>query len=204
MTEVAVLEPAEDRVAGGLELLAELERLGAATPTTLDLPPGLTFDRYEAVGMALGRGHRNIAWKIGDWLNYGEHTYRQKYAQAAEILNMQPQTLMNYARTARAIHPERRRPELPFSVHSLVAALEPEQQTLWLEKAVEEKWRRDELNDRLHPEALAALPPGVGAGLLDVEDAARDLVRSARVAGDDYLVRRASFTQLCAALGEPV
>lgn len=198
-----MLEPVEDRVAGGLELLAELERLGAATPTTLDLPPGLSFDRYEAVGMALGRGHRNISWKIGDWLNYGEFTYRQKYSQAAEILNMQPQTLMNYARTARAIHPERRRPELPFSVHSLVAALPPAQQTKWLNQAVEEKWRRDELNVRLHPEVEVFLPPEVDQSL-DIQAAALDLVRSAKVSGDVYVVGRASFIQLCSALGEPV
>jgi hypothetical protein len=198
---VAVLP--ESRVGDGLVMLAELERLGAATPTTLDLPPDLAFDRYEAVGMALGRGHRNVCWKIGDWLNYGEFTYRQKYAQAAEILNMQPQTLQNYARTARAVPPERRRAELPFSVHSLVAPLPPQAQTKWLDQAVENQWKRDELNVRLNPPPEPTLPPEVGTPE-EIERASRDLIRSGRASGDSYLVGRASFRELAALLGEDV
>jgi hypothetical protein len=199
VTEVEVVSV---HVAGGLELLASLERLGAATATSLDLPADLPYERYVAVGMALGRGHRDITWKIGDWLNYGEFTYRKKYSQAAEILNMQPQTLMNYARTARAVSRERRRPELPFSVHSLVAPLEPEQQTRWLDQAVEQHWKREELDAELHPPPPLELPPEV-ATPEEIEQAARDLIRSGRPAGENYLVGRASFKELAALLGEP-
>lgn len=193
MTEIEV------RVAGGLEILGSLEALGAATSVSLDLPADMSYDRYEALGLALGRAHRTVAWMIGDWLNFGEKVHGEKYAQAAEQINMAPQTLLNYASVSRKIPRERRRAELPFSVHALVAPLEPKQQTLWLEKAVKNDWKREELREHLRPPE--PLPPVVGE-VVELEEAARELVRVAKKYGNDFLVARHSFLMLCAALGE--
>lgn len=190
----------EVRVAGGLEILGNLERLGAATPTSLDLPLHTTYDQYEAIGFALGRAHRNISWKIADWLNFGEHQYGHKYEQAAEVLNMNPDTLRNYASIGRRVPVERRRAELPFGSHAEVAKLEPHEQAEWLERAVEKRWRRDELRAHIRPQVITpALPEPMG----DVEGTARHVVRSAIRMGDGFLVREQAFTELAAALGEP-
>ncbi len=188
----------EARVAGGLETLAALERLGAATATSLELPADMTFERYEALGAALGRAHRTVTWMIADWINYGERAYGEKYAQAVEALNMTPETLMNYASIGRKVPQERRRPELPFSVHALVAPLEPAEQTQWLDQAVENDWTRAELRDRLR----GSPTPRTSVVLPDIEEAARFLVASAQQMGDGFLVRRQAFVELCAALGE--
>lgn len=193
MTEIEV------RVAGGLEILGSLERLGAATSVSLDLPADMTYERYEALGLALGRAHRTVAWMIGDWLNFGELVHGDKYAQAAEQINMAPQTLLNYASVSRKIPRERRRPELPFSVHALVAPLEPTEQMFWLDKAIENDWKREDLREHLRPPG--PLPPVVGE-VIGLEQAVRELVRTAKKYGDDFLVPRHSFLMLCAALGD--
>jgi hypothetical protein len=191
----------ELRVAGGLEILAGLERLGAATEISLDLPADMTYERYEALGAALGRAHRTVAWMLADWINFGERAYGEKYAQAVEVTNLRPETLMNYASVARKVPRERRRVELPFGVHAEVASLEPSEQVEWLEKAVVNEWKREDLREHLRP--LKQLEHHAGVSV-DLEDAARDLVRSAKKYGNDFLVQRPSFVQLCAALGEEV
>lgn len=185
----------------GLELLATLEASGAATAVSLDLPEDLSFRRYEAVGVALGRAHRNVAWKIGDWINFGEKRYRERYAQAINATNLRYETLMNYASIARKVPRERRRAELPFSVHAEVAPLEPKEQIEWLERAVQNEWKREDLRVHIRPrdDLTPALAP---VALPDLEDAARALVASARRMGDDFLVLRHAFVELCAALGE--
>lgn len=185
------------RLAGGLEILASLERLGAATPTSLDLPVDMSYERYEALGVALGRAHRTVTWMIGDWINFGERAYGEKYAQAVEATNMTPETLMNYASIARKVPRERRRPELPFSVHALVAPLEPRDQTEWLDQAVENEWTRVELRDRLRGKPPTPIPQPSEETL---EEACRFLIDTAQAMGDGFLVRDSAFRQLCAAL----
>ena len=195
MTEI------EQRIENGLEMMASLERLGAASETSLELPPDMTYDRYEAVGMALGRAYRSMVWMIADWINYGERTFPERYAQAVEITKLHPETLKNYARIAEKVAPARRIAGVPMGIHAEVASLEPEQQTLWLERAAENGWRREDLRNELRP--VKHLPPHARVG--SVEEAAIDLVRSAKEHGDGFfIVRRPSFVQLCAALGEPV
>lgn len=185
-----------------MELLASLERLGAATPTSLDLPENLTYARYEALLVALGRAHRTVAFMIGDALNQGEQKYGQKYHQAAEALNMTEETLMNYASICRRIPRERRKPELPFSVHALVAKLPPTEQTQWLEKAVKHDWKRRELREKLHPHHNSSENSHSGVrSEATLEEAARWLVDSAEAMGDGFLVRDSAFKALCSALG---
>ena len=193
----------ETRVAGGLEILASLERLGAATATSLELPVDLSYERYEALLSVLGRAHRTLTWVIADAINEGEKRYGEKYAQAVELLNMTPETLMNYASIARKVPRERRRVGVPFSVHALVAPLEPSQQTLWLDRTVKNDWTRAELREKLHPPASQN---GSHSGVMedDLEEAARFLIASAQRMGDGFLVRDGAFRQLCALLGEEV
>lgn len=136
---------------GGLELLAELEKAGAVTATSLDLDPSLSYDRWESLGAMFGSLHRSACWLIGDWLNFGERVYGETYAQGAEATGLSPDTLMHYSWVARQIPPERRNPFVPFSSHRIVAALEPAEQELWLKRVEDEGWTRRELLANLDP-----------------------------------------------------
>lgn len=141
-----------------LQLLAELEKSGAITETSLQLPLDLPFDQFEAIITMLGQLHRTSAWTLGDALNFGEKVYGETYAQATVWSGLAEQTLINYASVCGRVPRSRRRKELPFSVHSEVAWLDPAEQKEWLGKAAAGRWTRAHLRDAMAPmrEAKAA------------------------------------------------
>lgn len=148
----------------GLQLLAELERTGAITDTSLVLPPDLTYDQYDALACMFGQIHRQTAFLLGDLLNYGEKVYGHTYAQASASTGLAEQTLMNYASVCSRIPRSRRRKQLAFSVHAEVASLPPREQEVWLTKAVDEGWTRSILREELAP-VRAAVALGVSESL---------------------------------------
>lgn len=186
-----------------MEAVAALEGLGAATATSLNLPEGMTYDRYEALGVALSTARERITWWIAEWIRYGERNYGEMYTQAVEVTGLTAGTCKNYVSIAHRVPEERRRHELKFGHHAEVAALEPAEQTRWLDKAIEKGWKRDELRDEIRHAQGRDVPRAVLPAVA-LEEAARDLVRSAKNYGNDFLVQRPSFVQLCAALGEEV
>jgi hypothetical protein len=126
-------------------LLADLAREGALTSTALTLDPDTPYGQWEALGAMLGALSHASCWLIGDWLEFGERAYGEKYAQAIEETGLAAQTLMNYASVARRVPPERRRAALPYSYHAVVAPLKPREQERWLKKAEREGMKRREL-----------------------------------------------------------
>lgn len=108
------------------------------TPTSLTLPRGLSYDHWERIGRQLQLANFAIQWWIGDWLVYGEHKWRQKYAQAVQHFGRAEQTLMNYRFVAAAIPASRRREQVDFSTHAEVASLDEEDQERILSKAAKE------------------------------------------------------------------
>lgn len=108
-------------------------------PTKLELPDGLSFDHWERIGRQLQLADIAVQWWIGDWLNYGEHRYGEKYTQAVQELGRRKQVLMNYASVAKRVEPSRRRDDLDYSIHVEVACLPPAQQQKVLAQAAKEK-----------------------------------------------------------------
>lgn len=143
---------------GGLELLAELEKAGAVTATSLDLDPSLSYDRWESLGAMFGSLHRSACWLIGDWLGFGETVYGEMYAQGVAVTGLAESTLQNYASVARKVPPPRRRATLPYSSHALVAKLEPAEQDRWLTEAEANGWSRRELAAAMNGDVL---PPQI-------------------------------------------
>jgi hypothetical protein len=135
-------------------LLAALENAGAVIDNGLFLPAGLDYERYEAIGAMLGALHQANSFLIGDYLLFGEHTYGEKYSQAATLIGLSPQTLTNYASIARRVPPGRRRTGVSFSIHGEVASLPPAEQERWLEIAATENLTKQEVRDRLRPKEL--------------------------------------------------
>jgi hypothetical protein len=128
------------------------------TPNALVIPDGLGFEAWEQVGGTLSIMERGHQWWIGDWLNYGERQYGEKYAQGVQETGRRRQTLANLAWVAGRIEVSRRRDNLSWSHHEAVTALEREDQDRLLDDAERKQWSRQELREAV--QALKkAVPP---------------------------------------------
>lgn len=132
--------------------------LGEATEVGLvfynaDLIP---YETMEQIGRLYGTATRRMQWQMGDWLIAVEDIYPDRYTQAAEATRLSPHTLANRASICRKIPIEERRPGVPFSVHAVVAYLEPAERRKWLARAEKEDWTRAELTEHLNPKLLTA------------------------------------------------
>lgn len=124
------------------------------------------FEEWAEVGETLKTIESGVQFWIGDWCNYGEAAYGQKYSQFLEVKEYQ--TLRNYAWVAKEIKMSRRRDILSFSHHLEVANLEPDEQNEWLDQAEREnlsvrqlrreikKWKRKKKEEERLADALDA------------------------------------------------
>lgn len=110
---------------------------GKVTETALTLPKSMSYKAWAETGALLGRVARAHQWWVADWVNHGEDTYGEKFAQALDVTGSDEKTLLNWSRVAKAVDPSRRRAELTFTHHEVVSVLNPEDQAFWLDKAVE-------------------------------------------------------------------
>lgn len=110
----------------------------SGTDTGLVLQRQPSYEEWDALGVWLSRADKSLAWLVGDWLNYGTAIFGEvayQHFDPADSTGWQPKTLEVYAWVCRQVAPERRRADLTFAHHQAVAALDPEQQTRWLERA---------------------------------------------------------------------
>lgn len=156
-------------------------------PTRLTLPARLSFDHWERIGRQLQLADLAVQWWIGDWLNYGESRYGEKYTQAVEEFGRKKQTLMNYAYVAGAIEPSRRREIVDFSTHAEVASLEPEDQEKVLAKAAKEHSSRNTVRREAEKIKRASKPrPAETDYVLPADE---------RTCLDDYMVELGRFEE---------
>lgn len=94
-----------------------------------------TYEEWEGCGEVLSRADKMVHWWIGDWVNYGENRWGEKYAQALDETKFDYQTLRDDAWVARQFDLSRRRDNLSFSHHREVAALPITKQDELLAKA---------------------------------------------------------------------
>jgi hypothetical protein len=109
------------------------------TATSLEIPADISYEGYEHVGWALGQLRDQSAWGLGEWLLAGEKLFPDRYSQAIEITGRSKGGLMNIVSVARRVPRRRRRNELTFGHHEVVAKLSPKEQIEWLALAVERK-----------------------------------------------------------------
>lgn len=188
--------------------------------------PELDYEGWENIGRAVSFVGTAWQWWIGDWVNLGEELFGEEAAQAVEhntsaryskaeaITGVDHGRMMNIASVCRKIARSRRRSELSFSHHEAVSALEPEEQTEWLSRCIEEEWTREELRQAIRdtknppePEDDDGGAGGDGANRATVseriEEAARLVFHQAQSTSDGtYLVPPEPMKQLAAALGE--
>jgi hypothetical protein len=157
------------------------------TATGLELPAGLSFDQWERIGRQLQLFDRAARWWIGDWLVYGEHRWREKYAQAIQQTGKAEQTLMNYHFVAKSISSSRRREEVDFSTHAEVASLEPEEQDKLLARAAGEKLSRNRVRREAEKIRRAKRPQARPDEFV--------LSREARAFLDEYMTELAAWAE---------
>jgi hypothetical protein len=119
------------------------------TKVGLRFPPEVTFDSWQRAGVQISRIVDSFAWCLGDWLVYGQQRYTDRYRKAVDAIGLDYQTLRNYASVARRVDLPRRRSALSFQHHAEVAALPDAEQEIWLGRAEEGGWSRNQLRQHL-------------------------------------------------------
>lgn len=188
--------------------LAALEATGNLTPAGLILPADITPDEYMAIGGLLFRWGEGWKWAVGDWLIQGHGIFGEEFYEYSEALNISVRSRQQYMRVSELIPPgvRRRVPELRWSHHRAVANLEPVEADQWLQKAIDNRWTRQELQDNMRgrvpePPPLAFQPTGYVVER--VLSAAEQVWASKMVADtpDYYLVESRAIHNLGDALG---
>jgi N6-adenosine-specific RNA methylase IME4 len=116
-----------------------------ATRVGLIIEGSPSFDEWMKLGVHLKSVAGSILFLLGDWLNYGENAYGEKYSQALETTEYDYQTLANTAYVCSRFETSRRRENLSFAHHAEVASLEGVEQENLLDRSVAEKWNRNTL-----------------------------------------------------------
>ena len=116
----------------------------------------LAFRDWVEQGRKLGVLGRSAGWWIGDWLNYGNSVYGERYARAARITGYDVQTLMNMTYVASRFDAGRRREGLSWSHHAELAALDPEAQDRLLARAESERLSVRDLREEIRRERRLA------------------------------------------------
>lgn len=133
---------------------ASISRVGAEFSPTLPLKDWLTIgQQLNAIGSC-------YQFLLGDWLNFGQRTYGEKYRQACSDTGIDYGTLANYCYVCGKVEFSRRRETLTYSHHYEVSDLPMRDQDKWLEKADENHWsvaemRREMGNRGGHQEGSA-------------------------------------------------
>lgn len=122
-------------------------------PTTigLELPDDLEIKEWREIGEGLMRVETAYQFLIGDWLNFGERKYGEKYTVAVDEMGLNYGTLRNWASVCGRIELSRRNDKLKFSHHEAIAKEvdSPKDQNKWIAKAAEHSWSVEDLREAI-------------------------------------------------------
>lgn len=104
----------------------------------LEIAGDPSFEEWIECGNFIKRARGAVHFWIGDWLNYGERKWGEKYKEAIQQTGFDYSTLRDDKWVTSQIPPERRKEALSFDHHRSVANLDEDEQDELLEKAVNE------------------------------------------------------------------
>lgn len=113
--------------------LTRLAIPGEVTRTSLALPKGIDFAAWQAIGEQLTFAEGAVQFWLGDWFAYGESAFGE--SEAAQAVGRAEETIRAAVWVSKRIPPANRRPNLTWSHHREVAALEPAEQSAVLDLA---------------------------------------------------------------------
>lgn len=99
------------------------------------LPEDLTLEEWNRFGDFLAQANNSVGFWVGDWINFGEQKWGEKYASAMDLTGFEYQTLAQYASVAHKVNFYTRVQTLTFRHHRQVASLPPSEQSRWLKLA---------------------------------------------------------------------
>jgi N6-adenosine-specific RNA methylase IME4 len=128
------------------------------TKTALIIPEDTTYAVWIDIGKKLRLMEGAIQFWVGDWINFGEHKYGDKYREALEQTGYDYGTLRHQAWVANiTCVPEdtnkdkiQRHENLDYTHHREVASLEPEIANKLLNEAEENDWSVKELRQKIY------------------------------------------------------
>ena len=91
------------------------------TKNGLKFNKDLSFEEWQEIGKQLQKIHGSIQWWIGDWLNFGERKWGEKYTQAIEETGLDYDTLATYKRISQIFEFTPRGVNLSWSAHREIA-----------------------------------------------------------------------------------
>jgi hypothetical protein len=97
------------------------------------------LEEWSAGGRRFGEIGRCSQWWLGDWINYGNAKFGERYARAVRLTGYDAQSLMNMVYVASRFEISRRRENLSWSHHATLAALDVVEQERWLDRASAER-----------------------------------------------------------------
>lgn len=160
-----------------------------------------TFEQWQECGEFIKKANGAVHFWIGDWLNYGEKEYGEKYSQVLEETGYDYQTLRNDSYIASRIDLSRRRDNVPFGIYSEIAPFNPDKQEELLDKVVENGMSIKELRKQKHKILLDSVRPTISMdenlilgdainGLQKIPDNSIDCVVTDPPYGIDYQSNR--------------
>jgi hypothetical protein len=121
------------------------------TPTGIEFHQDLDFDEWNDLGQKLAPIGKSIGFIIGDWINYAENKWGEKYNEAIACTGLEYRTLKNYAYVARKVQLSYRYDNLTFNHHYTVAKLKDgEEQKHWLDQAAKHDLGVDRLRKSIN------------------------------------------------------
>jgi hypothetical protein len=117
------------------------------TPVGIDVQGKVEDDKWLELGKLIKRLEGSLQWLIGDWVNGCAPRWGKTYLEVIETTGYDYHTVKDYAYVAHHVQLSVRTDKLSFGHHKLVAALrlpdgssDVENQSYWLQRAVENQW----------------------------------------------------------------
>jgi len=124
--------------------------------TSLVFKRDISQDEWMTVFKALKTVEGCVQFWIGDCLAYRQQKWGM-YDDIAEETGMDKKTLWEYKNVSESVKPSARAEHLSYTHHREVAALPPEKQELFLQKAVDEKLSVRELREEIKKDKKAEI-----------------------------------------------
>jgi hypothetical protein len=113
---------------------------------------------WSALGRRFGEIGRCSQWWLGDWINYGNARFGERYTRAVKLTGYDVQSLMNMVYVASRFEISRRQENLSWSHHATVASLDAASQDYWLARAGADKMSVADLRAELRGRRRALKP----------------------------------------------
>lgn len=111
----------------------------------LRIETDLAFNEWRDLVRSLLRATDRGLWSLGDAWLYGIERFGKDYHAGLRELEAESRLMQIGARVARGFPAERRRGQLSFELHAVVAGDEPADQERWLDEAERQGWNREQL-----------------------------------------------------------